>query len=555
MIVTARPAFIAPTSSDTEWTAAIDAETKFDAQHSIRLAAGTARVFHPAVVEGRTIRRIVRRGAAFDLTVDHLSTDDSTGEPTPVHLRIAASTRAPVVSRLREPAPPLPLEDASNAVVSLPSSATAEDYFRALAAEELAAKTVWVKSLRHARADRIDIGAFSALLRSRVMRASLGPDVWLLLQAHGMIIRTLPLDEPTTPYSPYDEAVRQALINACAPGLQTICSILRRHPGAQSKADIRDDIFSTRTFLQQLLAQLIASEARNLFQRDGRVRLDALAGATLACLFAMGRWASVEKPWPVGPLAGETWGLGRILTAYSDAAKHHDDADATLEAAAGLTDMSDRLMATPEGDPDTARFQAEGLKYRATATCSVASVLSTAGDQASLERALTVVDETLGLLRRAPRALVERTNIAHVEAVAALQLGDVGRAREAVERGVAAAKRIKDDYQVKFFGWVERVANLIERRPAAVRSLPELQYELALASSGPDEALQGICAELQREMADDITSTTTIERLSTAFRNYGDVFFLSGDAVLGTAHPVQEGRQVASRERPVKRLG
>ena len=85
---------------------------------------------------------------------------------------------------LREPTPPLPLEEASNAVASLPDSATAEDYFRALAAEELAAKTAWVKSLRHGRTERIDSGAFTALLRSRVMRASLGPDVWLLLQAH-----------------------------------------------------------------------------------------------------------------------------------------------------------------------------------------------------------------------------------------------------------------------------------------------------------------------------------------------------------------------------------
>jgi CHAT domain-containing protein len=189
-----------------------------------------------------------------------------------------------------------------------------------------------------------------------------------------------------------------------------------------------------------------------------------------------------------------------------------------LEAAEGLNDVSARLMAVPDDEPDGARFRAEGLGYRATATCCVASVLSTAGDQPSLERALEIVDETLGLLRKAPQALVERTNIAHVEACAALQLGDPGRAREAVERGVTAARRIKDDYQVKFFSWADRVAELIADRPAVVRSLPELQYELAVADGGPDTALQSICATLQREMATDITSTTTIERLSLAAR-------------------------------------
>ena len=163
----------------------------------------------------------------------------------------------------------------------------------------------------------------------------------------------------------------------------------------------------------------------------------------------------------MGPVAGETWGLGRTLTAYSDAALHADDADAALEAAEGLNDVGGRLMATPEDDPDVQEFRAEGLTYKATGACGVTSVLSRAGDRPSLERALAVVDDTLGLLRKAPRALVERTNIAHTEALAALQLGDVGRVHEAVERGVATATRIKDDYQLKFFGWARRVAALI----------------------------------------------------------------------------------------------
>ena len=48
VIVTARPVSIVRNATDAEWTAAIDAETQFDAIRSIRLAACTARLFHPA---------------------------------------------------------------------------------------------------------------------------------------------------------------------------------------------------------------------------------------------------------------------------------------------------------------------------------------------------------------------------------------------------------------------------------------------------------------------------------------------------------------------------
>ena len=58
------------------------------------------------------------------------------------------------------------------------------------------------------------------------------------------------------------------------------------------------------------MALLITSEARDLFQKGERVRQDALADALLACLYAMGRWAHAEKPWPMGPVARRDVGIG-----------------------------------------------------------------------------------------------------------------------------------------------------------------------------------------------------------------------------------------------------
>ena len=98
-----------------------------------------------------------------------------------------------------------------------------------------------------------------------------------------MIIRIVPSEPPTTPYTSNDESVKPAIYSACASGLPTICSILRRHPRAASRADVPDDVFASRTFLQQLMALLITSEARDLFQKGERVRQDALADALLAC--------------------------------------------------------------------------------------------------------------------------------------------------------------------------------------------------------------------------------------------------------------------------------
>ena len=553
LIVTAHPESTTPHGSNSEWSAAIDAETPFEASRSMRLAAGTARLFHPGEIDGRRIRRIVRRGGAFDLTIDHLYAGGSQDEPAPAHLRIAASTRAPILPLLREPSPPLPLEEASKAVTSLPESATAEDYFRALAAEELSAKTAWIKSLRHGRVERIDTGAFTALLRSRAMKASIGIDLWLLLQAHGMILRIVPSQAPTTPYTSSFEMVRPPIYEACAEAHPFICSVLRRHPKAPSTTETPDDVFGSRTYLQQLMARLLTDEARNHFQKGERVRHEALADALLAHLYAMGRWAHTEKPWPAGPVVGEIWGLGRALTAYSDAALNADDVGAALEAAEGLRDVGARLMATPDDDPDAETCRKEGLTYTATAACAVTSVLTRSGDQASLQRALGVVDDTLGLLRKVPGALVERTNIAHYEVVAALQLGDVSRVREAIERGIAAATRINSDHQVKFFAWAKGLAELIANRPAAVHSLPDLQYERWVADGGADEALQRVCSALEREMADDIASITTIERLSLAARSLGP---LSGsDAVLAAAEGLMNVRRLLLSGRSDLQIG
>src|ERR1700752_722288 len=74
VIITALRVSVAPNASNAGWATAIGGETKFDADRSVRLAAGAARIFHPAVAAGRTIRRIVRRGTAFDIAVDHLYT-------------------------------------------------------------------------------------------------------------------------------------------------------------------------------------------------------------------------------------------------------------------------------------------------------------------------------------------------------------------------------------------------------------------------------------------------------------------------------------------------
>jgi CHAT domain-containing protein len=520
IVLTVLPTAVAPVATDDDWAAAVTSRFGLgDDVAPLTIAAGAAMTATFVMANGWSYRRMVVRGPTLDLVADHVQSVGRSEEISPVLLRIAASTRAPARPPYLDPDAES-LEDARVAFDALSMESDADSIVQACWRLERAAEEKWLRSLLQGNLNLVDLNALEALLLPRLTLGQSAAYLLKLCKAHAVLMRAVPNQSPTEPYIPVDEHLRPALATRCEAMFGGVAVALRRRRDLEKYKTIPDDLFGSDSFLQMMLGTLIIGDVRSAFQHGQRPSSAAAYEGLLAQLCSQGTMTPDDSEADQsGQLAERFLLLGRAVTAYVEAAQHEDDRDSVVEAAEYLTAIGRKLFdAAANADEKAELYRSEGATYAVTGLENCASALVKTGDQTSLEEALSLVEEAHEWLKSAPRAYVDKVNISNREALAALQLGDIARARRAALRGKPAAEQINDKYQIRFFDWILKIAGVVTADSGIVRTVPELEYARAEAEEGTDAALRGLCAALERELADDPTGATTIERLVLAAR-------------------------------------
>jgi CHAT domain-containing protein len=514
VILTTVPTPVAPTTPDDGWASA--AAVRYGTGgpvEALSLAAGAA-----FTTIGQDSRRIVVRGAVFDLVADHVQTGGLPEEISPVLLRIAASARIPA-------RPPLvgmefdSLEELRAGIEAIPEGSDVGTFIQALLRLESAAEERWLESFLRGDLNLLDLNALAALFTARINLGYIRGYLLNLFQAHAVVLRAVPGRVPSDPYIPVDDQLRPALAELCEGLFGWVAAVLRRRPEMEKYKNVPDDLFGSDAYLQMLIGILIIEDVRSAFEQAQPVSSAAAYQGLFAQLCSQAMMLRDPGPDQNELLANALLLLGRALTAYIETAQHEDDRDHVVEAADYLAEIGRKLFdLAAKGGEQSELYSSQGATLVATGLANHASALVNTADQASLEEALRLTEVAHDWLKSAPEAYVDRANISHVEALAALQLGDVERARQAVLQGRPAAEKITEQFQIDFFDWASRTAGVVGSDPRMVRTLPELQHANLEAEAGADAALEALCAALARELADDPIGPTTIERLVLAAR-------------------------------------
>lgn len=520
VIMTVLPTATTRAAADDVWVAAVTNHLGRlgDEIEPLTIAAGTAVTTRCEMANGGSYRRIVVRGQSLDFVADHVQMIGESEGIAPVLLRIAASARIPARPRDLDA---ISLEEAQAIVAALSEEEDAESFIRAFLQLESAAEERWLKSLFEGDLNLINLDALDALLLARVTLGQFPAFLLKLCQAHDVLLRAVPYRSPTEPYVPIDESLRAALATRCRGMFAGVTTALRRR---SELTNFPDDDFKADTFRQSIIGFLIIEDVLSAYKHDQPVPPDVAYEGLFAQLCALGaRMPRLAAAVQTDSFATELLSLARALTAYVEAAQRKDDRDIVVEAANFLKEIGQRLhgLAVSVG-PNAELYRSQGATYVATALTNRGEALVKTADRTSLEQALELVEEAHHWLQSAPKAYVDKVNVRRIEALANLQLGEIALARQAARSGKSAAEQINDQYQVRFFGWVLKTADAVGASPGIVRTLPELEYARAEAEEGRLKALRGLCKSLERELADDPTGATTIERLVIAARILDD---------------------------------
>lgn len=521
VIVTVLPTATAPTAADEDWSDVTRGRLELGGSTTtLTLTCGVALAAELAVTDDSRHVRVARRGRWLDVVADYLAGSERRVELPPVLLRIATSIRAPARSPRPDAEDAASLEEARAAAEALPEAADAASIVQALLQVQNAAEERWLRSLLRGSMAQVDLDAFDALVWALWNLGRRPSDPLSLRRAHAMLMRAVPGGPPTGSYIPVDEELRPTVVERFEGKFSDIARSVRRRPEAQPFAHLSDDQFGSDFFIQRLLGRGITEAVRAAFERDERVRPEAANEAVLAQLGSIGMYAlASERP---EELVDDLWQLGRALTAYLEAAVRADDRDHASEAAQVLTAVGERLFEIASRAPgEVELYRRHGAAYAASGLYYLAEILIRAADRPSLGGALSKIDEAYSWLSQAPVQPVDEVNACRVDALAALQLGDAERARAAVERGAAAAARLGDERELGFFKWADSAADLVDKTPSVMRTVPELQYALT-ADRDPADRLETLCAALEQELSTDPVGVTTIERLVLAARLVGE---------------------------------
>jgi TPR repeat protein/CHAT domain-containing protein len=512
LVLTVVPSAAARGVSDGEWAEAARETLEIeDSALSDRIAPEAALL---GWVAGRApFNRCVVRGAALDVVLDHLSDGDAVaGLPDETLRRFASRTSAPA----RVPVSGTSREHARQRVEEMTQSGASEDIAGAIEEWQRAAEDAWLRSLCVAGHEHPDDEALGDVIKSRLLVGT--RHAMSTLRAYAVLIRARPSKVPTQPIVNIGVGLSQAGTERLASYFRVAFDNLRRLQDLRGWTRLGADECSDGV-VQQVLANLVTEEVRDLFADDLGAwgeRIDPVAVRQVVDVYlaALSEW--YPRPWAehVGhpQLESDLHGLARAITAYADAANSWDLRKESTEAWTFLTTVGRLILEDAEGGADPSATQSHVV----TGLIGQAGVLNRTADRLSLERALRCLDDAARIGSTNP---ADEINAAHNEALAAVQLGDLDRARRAMESGTAMVSAHLDDatitHQLPFFRWIERLLDPRVAEPGVVRSIPELQVMRARAE-GEVTVLTEVCAQLDENLGEDPFSLETVEGLAAA---------------------------------------
>jgi CHAT domain-containing protein len=462
------------------------------------------------------------RCGPLDVVADHEARREGNSDIPQSLLRLAQSVRTPA-QVVDADADPEALARAAVAISALGADSHADTFIAAYERLEWAAEQRWLRCLLvHDWIGGLE--AIDALVKAKLTLGQLPDRLLTLADAHAILMKAVPFERATPPRIVTSEAFDAALVERFGrPGqFAPVSRALYRRPDVELSRNAGPEAWTSHSFLQHLSGTLITTQVRSAFEaRETPRPADAYTGL-LALLSAIGRNTAREEQQHSQLRPGEDLLIiGHSLTAYVEAAGHFNDLDTVIEASEYLTSIGQRLVDLAPSQPgdDPALYRSHGATYAATGLSKHLKALVETADQPSLERALDLAKDAYEWLSKAPKADVDRANVAQQEALAALQLGDVARTRRALSRGRTAAEHVANQNQLKVFDWMSSVVRALDGTPETLRSLPELEF-VVMAEKHP-RGLRDVCATLERELADDPTGPRTIELLILAARLLG----------------------------------
>jgi CHAT domain-containing protein len=508
-----------PLASNEQWARALGALLPPQHTERMTLASGPAVTAHTTGPAGQRLRRIVIRCGPLDVVADHEARGAGPSDIPLSLLRLAESVRAParVINADIEHEE---LARAAAAVAALNTDSDAVTIFAAYERLERAAEERWIRCLLGHDWTR-GLEAIDALVTARLTLGQSPHRLVTLADAHAILMRAVPFERATPPRIETGDTFAAALAERLKRRFAPVRHALQRRTDIEAYRNVDPAAWASDSFLQRLTGTLITEQVRAAFQAGQTPRPAGAYTGLLALLSAIGMYsARDQQPNPESGLGEDLLIIGHSLTAYVEAAGHFNDLDTVIESSAYLTSLGQRLfdLAPMQAGDDAALYRSQGAMYAATGISKQIKALVQAADQPSLQRALDLSEDAYTWLSKAPNAPVDRANVAQQEALAALQLGDVARARRALRRGRTAAEHVANRNQLRVFDWMSSVARALDGTPEILRSLPELEFVVMVKEPGEHAALRAVCATLERELAEDPTGPRTIELLILAAR-------------------------------------
>ena len=503
------PSISSRTADEEAWAAAARTQWRFPqdaAQVNLEGANGVRATWR----DGATWRtRIARRGSELDLVLDHAAEmhDERTQRAI---TRLAAGVVLPA-------ADPTAAAEGIEEVVAAVDAATAtpDDFQRALDRATNVLTARWQLSLTRDLAAP-DFAALRELVKMQFRHAAAGADSRLLLRTQAILLRAYP-QRKEGPASPLHDTIERqaadALAGAMAAVPQIFAAIRRRH----NQPEVPHLPEMPASQLRLTLATYLLRDIRKQLVADK----DAFdPHAVVACgreIFDAALFACIDER-SFGPVAIEIQLLlGEPLVFLIDVASEADRLQEVAEAAALLSDVASGILKRASIEE---RTRGDATRFFLIGTIAQAQTLVDAADEASLRAALELVDRVLPITAQ-PQFVSspDARNARHLEALAALQLGDLDRARAAAAIGRAAADAAADVYHVGFFSWVDDVAGALEAKERSVRTLADFQLALQEKKDESfDARIDAACRSVAESIEQNPISLTMLERLVVAAR-------------------------------------